>query len=455
MQFSSFFALAFQCLIVAVVIVIIVSSFYLYIHKHILKKDSLNKRQSIKYILLAIYLIIVFIATLLSRESASYEVSFQLFSSYRYAWNNFSISEWRYIILNILMFVPIGFLVPLVSVKMRSFYKTTLFSLFFTLLIETSQLMSHRGIFETDDILNNIIGGMIGYGLFTLFHYFYSHIIKTDKKPKWKIILAQIPLVLTIIVFTTIFVVYDQQELGNLKENYNQVIDMSDVSISLINELDNSNNNNYVYIIHSYTQEECAQIVQTIYKNLNTSIDTIVEDVNSYIYTSIDNQIITMNNDGTYQYGTLSDESSSQLTSSNIKALLKRIGIEIPDDITITQEDNLYSMFVDMESKGDYMLNGTIDIQINDNQITYINYNVVSFDTYKEVPIISASEAYQMINDGYFITDHINYLPNNMDIKYLGIRYHEDSKGYYQPVYTFQVLDDNDVIGAIYIPAMA
>ncbi|MCD7894980.1 MAG: VanZ family protein [Erysipelotrichaceae bacterium] len=454
MQFSSFFSLAFQCLIVAFIIVIIIASLYAYIHKHVLKKNTLSKRQSLKYILLAVYLIVVFIATLFSRESSSYGVSLQLLSSYRYAWNNFSISEWRYIILNILMFLPIGFLVPLVFVKMRAFYKTTLFSLVFTLLIETSQLVSHRGIFEADDILNNLLGGMIGYGLFTLFHYLYSHVIKVDKKPKWKIILAQLPLVLTFVVFTSIFVIYHQQELGNLKENYNQIIDMSDVSLSLLNELDEEKSNDYIYTICTFNQEECNDIVQTIFDNLNLTIDTIEKGEDAYIYTSSDNHIITINSDGTYQYGTLSDENSSNLTSSNIKALLKRIGIEIPDDVTITQEENMYSVFIDMESKGDYILNGTIDIQINDNHITYINYNTVIFDTYKEVPIISPNEAYQMINDGYFITDYINYLPNDMDIKYLGIRYHEDSKGYYQPVYTFQVLDDNEVIGAIYIPAM-
>ncbi|MCD7950053.1 MAG: VanZ family protein [Erysipelotrichaceae bacterium] len=455
MQFSSFMILAFKCLLIAIVIVIIVAFFYHNIQKHVLKRKSLNKRQSLKYILLSIYLIIVFIATLFSRESSSYGVSLQLLSSYRYAWNNFSVSEWRYIILNILMFVPIGFLVPLVYVKLRAFYKTTLFSLLFTLLIETSQLISHRGIFEADDILNNLVGGMIGYGLFTLLHYLYSHVIKTDKKPIWKIILAQLPLVLTILIFTSIFVVYDLQELGNLKENYNQIIDMSDVSISLLNKLDNKTTNDYVYIIHTFNQDECSEIVQTIFYNLNTEIDTIEEIEDGYVYTAINNQVITINKDGTFQYGTLSDKSSSHLTSSNIKSLLSRLGISLPEDLTFGYEDNMYSMFIDMESKGDYILNGTIEVQIINNQISYISYNVVSFDTYKEVEIISASEAYQMINDGYYITDYLNYVPREMDVKYLGIRYHEDTKGYYQPVYTFQVLEDNEVIGAIYIPAMA
>ncbi|MCD7809916.1 MAG: VanZ family protein [Erysipelotrichaceae bacterium] len=455
MQFSNFITLALECFMIAVIIVIIVASFYRYICKHVLKKDSLNKCQSLKYILLAIYLIVVFIATLFFRESASYGVSFQFFSSYRYAWNNFSISEWRYIILNILMFVPIGFLVPLVSVKMRRFYKTTLFSLLFTLLIETSQLISHRGIFEADDILNNLVGGMIGYGLFTLFHYFYSYIIKTDKKPTWKVLVAQIPLIVTIFVFISIFVVYDQQELGNLKENYNQIIDMSDVSLSLLNELDEDESNDYVYIIRTFNQEECSEIVQTIFDNFDLTLDTIEEGEDSYIYTSLDNQIITINSDGTYQYGILSDESSSTLTSSNIKALLSRLGISLPEELTFSYENNMYSMFIDMVSCGNYILNGTIEVQMNNNQISYIEYDVVSFDTYKEVSIISAASAYQMINDGYFITDYIDYLPKEMNIKYLGIRYHEDTKGYYQPVYTFQILEDDEVIGAIYIPAMA
>ena len=42
----------------------------------------------------------------------------------------------------------------------------------FALFIEVVQLITGRGVFETDDIINNTIGAMIGYGLFS--------VVKTD-----------------------------------------------------------------------------------------------------------------------------------------------------------------------------------------------------------------------------------------------------------------------------------
>ncbi len=38
----------------------------------------------------------------------------------------------------------------------------------FALFIEVVQLITGRGVFETDDIINNTIGAMIGYGLFSV-----------------------------------------------------------------------------------------------------------------------------------------------------------------------------------------------------------------------------------------------------------------------------------------------
>lgn len=71
--------------------------------------------------------------------------------------NHFQLREWRNIILNIIMGVPLGILLPCLFEKMRYWWPTYLSGLLFTILIETTQLITHRGIFEMDDILNNTL----------------------------------------------------------------------------------------------------------------------------------------------------------------------------------------------------------------------------------------------------------------------------------------------------------
>ena len=120
-----------------------------------------------------IYLVVVVGATMLRYRMHSFAGGigeiYPLFYSYKEAWNHFSAREWRNIILNIMMFVPFGFLLPLVSKKFHAFWKTYLAGFLFTFLIEMTQLLFHLGICELDDFMNNTVGAMIGYGFYRLF----------------------------------------------------------------------------------------------------------------------------------------------------------------------------------------------------------------------------------------------------------------------------------------------
>ena len=72
------------------------------------------------------------------------------------------------ILANILMFVPVGALLPL-TVK-----RPILIGIGFSVFIEMMQLFTHRGLCETDDVISNTIGLLLGFGLYkigkTLYH---------------------------------------------------------------------------------------------------------------------------------------------------------------------------------------------------------------------------------------------------------------------------------------------
>ncbi|MED1201751.1 VanZ family protein [Heyndrickxia acidicola] len=64
---------------------------------------------------------------------------------------------------NIVLFMPIGFVVPLLSRKMKGFRKIFLLSFLSTAAIEITQHVFNIGGFDVDDILLNTIGGIMGY----------------------------------------------------------------------------------------------------------------------------------------------------------------------------------------------------------------------------------------------------------------------------------------------------
>lgn len=63
---------------------------------------------------------------------------------------------------NVIIFLPLGFLMPMAS-KYRSFLATTVNCLLLSLAVELFQLISRVGSFDVDDLLLNTIGGILGY----------------------------------------------------------------------------------------------------------------------------------------------------------------------------------------------------------------------------------------------------------------------------------------------------
>ena len=68
---------------------------------------------------------------------------------------------------NILIFIPIGFFLPMASVH-RTFSVMVFESFFISLVIELTQLATKVGCFDVDDLLLNTLGGVIGYIIFMI-----------------------------------------------------------------------------------------------------------------------------------------------------------------------------------------------------------------------------------------------------------------------------------------------
>ena len=76
----------------------------------------------------------------------------------------------RQIGLNVMMTIPFGFLVPLASNKKVTFPKVIIYTFILSLSIELIQpFINAIRSSDITDIITNILGGIVGYGLYMLF----------------------------------------------------------------------------------------------------------------------------------------------------------------------------------------------------------------------------------------------------------------------------------------------
>lgn len=118
--------------------------------------------QAVSGFCLLIALLMIFGTTVLTRASGE-EVQWQirLFWSWQLALagNREMLQE---ILLNVLLLLPVGVLLPLTLRRRLSWRQGLLIGVLISAMIELGQLFWRRGLFELDDILHNGVGCMLG-----------------------------------------------------------------------------------------------------------------------------------------------------------------------------------------------------------------------------------------------------------------------------------------------------
>ena len=71
-------------------------------------------------------------------------------------------SDWDTTLLNVLMFVPLGFALPVLWGEYKTCWKTLLFGFMTSLLIEFLQLFTYRAT-DVNDLMTNTLGTLVGY----------------------------------------------------------------------------------------------------------------------------------------------------------------------------------------------------------------------------------------------------------------------------------------------------
>ncbi len=94
---------------------------------------------------------------------------FQTILLYANGYQHYNFDTWFFNLFgNVLLFVPLGFLLPILFAKARRFWMAIIWTMLASLTIELTQLGTRLGSFDVDDVILNVLGGSIGYAVWIM-----------------------------------------------------------------------------------------------------------------------------------------------------------------------------------------------------------------------------------------------------------------------------------------------
>ena len=149
-----------EWMLVVLLLVLSITAIIIFSRKGVLR---FQLRRLLKVMFLE-YLVLLFCSTVVFRDVAPpVGIKFMLFKDYF----NGDMLLLKDALLNIAIFIPIGFCTS-VFLRYSKWLKTLLLSASLSCTIELSQFLLSKGCCDTNDVMNNIIGGMIGWGIYVM-----------------------------------------------------------------------------------------------------------------------------------------------------------------------------------------------------------------------------------------------------------------------------------------------
>lgn len=449
----------FLALIAVITLGIILILIYFIVYKNLLKgKKKFSKKKLLLLVMFSGYVIMVIGVTFLNRGS-NYNagMEFSLFSSYREAWYSFSVRHWQFIYLNIFMFIPFGILFPLLQPRFRKAIWTIGVAALCTLSIESVQLITGYGNFVVDDLFNNLLGAIIGYGITMGFITIKAKGIKQS-------LFYFSPLLLVVILSTSVFTYYNLKEFGNLSIVATHKVNMKEIILTSDVEFNDKKAAIPIYKAPSYTKADADVFAETFFKRMDVDAEDIkdISYPNQGIYRSSGENSYDLwfqFLDGGYSFTDFSSHDEGiepeDTDEESLKESLLQFDIDIQKDFDFQRVDTgSYEWIIDKKVSGNQLIDGFLTATYyNDHTVKQIENQLITYDKIKDVQIKSEQEAFGDILEGDFQILSENNRINTLQVHKVQVSYYLDSKGYFQPVYAFQsTLDGSNM--TILVPAI-
>ena len=406
------------------------------------------------------YCAIVLYATILRGTGGYREWNLHLFRAWREAWNNFSAKNWANVLLNVAMFAPLGFLLPLLAKKLRKWYLCIPAGFAVSLGIELIQLAIGRGICDVDDLFANTLGAAIGYfAVMTILSI-------TEKRRKSSLAYGALALA-SVMAICSIFIMYEMKAYGNLPEAAAYTNNTKGTAWILDCRLPAVEEKLPIYRTQTRSLAECDAFANEFKEIVGTEYTTIsyYQEAAYYMDQAGDENgthfLFLSYLDPGYEYhcGYGDNPVWADADRKTIEAALTDLPLFIPEYAAFTTEgEGWHSFTVDQHIDGAVMVDGTLRCRYaEDGTIRAIENDLLSYTYHDTQAVISPQEAYarlcagEFYDRGYF--EHKN--PAEVNVVSCIRGYEIDTKGFYQPVFYFDVASsDGSYADRIMIPAM-
>ena len=410
------------------------------------------------------YFVIVIYATMLRWSGFFHrEWNLHLFRAWREAWNNFSAKNWANVLLNVAMFVPLGFLLPLLGKPLRKWYVTIPAGFGVSLAIELFQLAMGRGICDVDDLFCNTLGAAIG---FFIVMTILSLLREKGKRTKPVLVYGSLALI-SVLAVGCVFVAYQAKEYGNLPNAAAYTNNTRGTQWHLDCTLPEVGAEIPVYRTQTRSTAECDAFAEDFRKIVGTQYTTIsyYQEAAYYMDQFGDENgthfLFVSYLDPSYEdsFGRGDDPVWCDADRETVEAALSHLPVWIPEYAEFAAEGEGWHTFtVSQHIDGAIMVDGVLRCRYaEDGTIRKLENKLLSYTYHDTVDILSPKEAFEQMcagkfgDGGYFE----NKKPAQVRVLSCKPGYAIDTKGFYQPVYYFDVASpDGSYAYRIMIPAM-
>ena len=402
------------------------------------------------------YLAMVLYATIFRSSLGHRSFNLHLFRAWREAWNNFSEHRWLNVLLNIAMFGPMGFLMPLLSKKLRKWYRAIPVGFFASLGIEVLQLIFSSGVFDVDDLFCNTLGSAMGYfAIMAILSMF------NEKGKKGKSVITYICLLfIPIVSISSIFAVYHVQEYGNLPEAAGYRVNLNHLEWKVECELPDTAGNVRIYRAQTMSKADSDALAEKMADLIGQKVDMVSYYQEMAYYHFTESIFTVYYHDGSYELGGYDHNviAWEEADREVIENALKMYPVVIPVVAEFESEgEGWYSFTCDQHIDGSMMLDGTLRVRYGvDDTIRRIENNLIWYTYYKDAPIISPEDAFKQLKGGFVGSAEMlkSDTFDSVTVISCKLAYETDTKGFYQPVYIFEVLIPETGTLELLIPAM-
>ncbi|MCD7887878.1 MAG: VanZ family protein [Clostridiales bacterium] len=398
--------------------------------------------------------------------SASGQANLHLFSTFRSAWNQWSLAELLQILLQFALFLPLGLIAALLGEPFCRLRWLLPVSVSCTATLSCAKIFLERGSFVLDDLLLNTLGALTGFFLGRLIWTIWHR-----ERLGPPLVRALVLPVCCLVALGGAFSVYYGSEFGNLALAPSSRQSMGGVTLTLETTLSEEAGAASVYRnAISSTARPGDTIASLLATELNLDLSSTVLQTGQqrqFTLTDQDGREYAFSislRDGSWRFSSTEAENVSVSGSMDSvrwrweswlteNQLLDRAAvysldedgslrweIDSPEDLAAYQNDFTAGSLVITLTRGD------IPASITSTMATY--------QYVWEAEILSPAEAYRLVEQGRFSRQQPLRAGDQLTVTDCQLTYATDSKGYYQPVYTFTCTVNGGEAEFISVPAL-